>query len=75
MQSLKELYKIGHGPSSSHTLGPKRAAEYVENKYKDADFFVVTIYGSLALTGSTTGAGATFSTLTTFGFKSLLVEI
>ena len=51
MQSIKELYKIGHGPSSSHTLGPKRAAEYVENKYPDADFFVVTIYGSLALTG------------------------
>ncbi len=51
MQSIKELYKIGHGPSSSHTLGPKIAAEYVNNKYKDADFIEVTLYGSLALTG------------------------
>lgn len=51
MQSIRELYKIGHGPSSSHTLGPKKAAEYVERKYPTADHFVVTIYGSLALTG------------------------
>ena len=51
MQSIKELYKIGHGPSSSHTLGPKKAAEYVLNKYKGADFFEVTLFGSLALTG------------------------
>lgn len=51
MKSIKEIYKIGHGPSSSHTLGPKLAAEYVQNKYKDADFIQVTLYGSLALTG------------------------
>ena len=51
MKSIKEIYKIGHGPSSSHTLGPKLAAEYVQNKYKDADFFEVTLFGSLALTG------------------------
>ena len=33
MQSLKELYKIGNGPSSSHTMGPKRATELFKNKY------------------------------------------
>ena len=51
MQSLKELYKIGNGPSSSHTMGPKRATEIFRNKYLDADKFKVILYGSLALTG------------------------
>ena len=51
MQSLKELYKIGNGPSSSHTMGPKRATEIFKNKYKNADKFKVILYGSLSLTG------------------------
>lgn len=51
MQSLKELYKIGNGPSSSHTMGPKRAVEIFKSKYPDADKFKVILYGSLALTG------------------------
>lgn len=51
MQSLKELYKIGNGPSSSHTMGPKRATEEFRNRHKDADKFKVVLYGSLALTG------------------------
>lgn len=51
MQSLKELYKIGNGPSSSHTMGPKRAAEMFKKKNNMADKFVVILYGSLALTG------------------------
>ena len=51
MQSLKKLYKIGIGPSSSHTMGPQYAAEYVNEKYPDADFIKVILYGSLALTG------------------------
>lgn len=51
MQSLKELYKIGNGPSSSHTMGPKRATEIFKNKYKNADKFRITLYGSLAMTG------------------------
>ncbi len=51
MQSLKELYKIGNGPSSSHTMGPKRAVEIFKNKYPEADKFKVILYGSLALTG------------------------
>lgn len=51
MQSLKELYKIGNGPSSSHTMGPKRAVEIFKNKNLDATSFKVILYGSLALTG------------------------
>lgn len=51
MQSLKELYKIGNGPSSSHTMGPKRAVEIFKNKHPDATKFKVILYGSLALTG------------------------
>lgn len=51
MHSLKELYKIGNGPSSSHTIAPKRATLLFLNKYKDIDFVKVTLYGSLALTG------------------------
>lgn len=51
MQSLKKLYKVGIGPSSSHTMGPQYAAEYINEKYPDADKVKVILYGSLALTG------------------------
>lgn len=51
MQSLKELYKIGYGPSSSHTIGPVRASKNFMDKNPDADHFKVTLYGSLAATG------------------------
>ena len=51
MQSIRELYKIGSGPSSSHTMGPKRAAEWFRNKNQEADRFDVYLYGSLAFTG------------------------
>ena len=51
MESLKELYKIGTGPSSSHTMGPKKAAEAFVKRASDADRYKVTLYGSLAATG------------------------
>lgn len=51
MQSLKELYKIGRGPSSSHTMGPERAANIMKAKYPEANAVKVTLYGSLSLTG------------------------
>ena len=51
MESLKELYKIGSGPSSSHTMGPKKAAEQFAARGNHADAFRVTLYGSLAATG------------------------
>jgi len=51
MQSLKELYKIGMGPSSSHTMGPRKAAEQFATEHPEAASFKVTLYGSLAATG------------------------
>ena len=51
MKSLKELYKIGCGPSSSHTIGPERACEIFRVRNSNADSFGVTLYGSLAKTG------------------------
>jgi len=51
MESIKELFKIGNGPSSSHTMGPEFAAEKFAERNPEAAFFRVTLYGSLALTG------------------------
>lgn len=51
MESLRELYKIGHGPSSSHTMGPRKAAISFSQRCKDVDSYRVTLYGSLAATG------------------------
>jgi L-serine dehydratase len=51
MESLKELFKHGNGPSSSHTMGPQKAASIFKEKYPNADFYKVTLYGSLAATG------------------------
>lgn len=51
MDSLKELFKIGNGPSSSHTMGPERAAKKFKAKNPEAKRFEVELYGSLALTG------------------------
>lgn len=51
MKSLKELFRIGYGPSSSHTMGPRVAAERYLQKNPGAQRFRVTLYGSLAATG------------------------
>ena len=51
MKSIKDLYKIGTGPSSSHTVGPRSAAKEFLGRYPDAASFRVTLYGSLAATG------------------------
>ena len=51
MKSLKELFRIGHGPSSSHTMAPARAAELFRARFPEACRYEVTLYGSLAATG------------------------
>lgn len=51
MESLKELYKIGKGPSSSHTMGPEKAAKLFMQEYPSADRFKAILMGSLAKTG------------------------
>lgn len=51
MYSIKEIYRMGRGPSSSHTMGPSAACDIVLQQYPDADAFEITLYGSLAKTG------------------------
>jgi len=49
MESIRELFRIGHGPSSSHTMGPRRAAEIFVQKNVSAAAFRVSLYGILAI--------------------------
>ena len=51
MKSIREIYKTGKGPSSSHTMGPERAANYFKGAHPQADGFRVILYGSLSKTG------------------------
>ena len=51
MESIRQIFRIGHGPSSSHTMGPMRAAQMFLDKNPGASRFEVTLYGSLAATG------------------------
>ena len=65
MQSIKNIYKIGYGPSSSHTMGPSYAALDFMNRYPEAERIEVTLYGSLAKTGQ--GHGTDRAVLDTLG--------
>ncbi|MCX6248332.1 MAG: L-serine ammonia-lyase [Bacteroidetes bacterium] len=51
MESIREIFKIGNGPSSSHTMGPKKAANLYKEKHPSASSFRAILYGSLAATG------------------------
>ena len=51
MKSIREIYKIGKGPSSSHTMGPERSAIFFAKQHPQAESFQVTLYGSLCKTG------------------------
>ena len=51
MKSIRDIYKIGKGPSSSHTMGPERAAKLFRSQHTEADAFRVILYGSLSKTG------------------------
>ncbi|WP_321286736.1 L-serine ammonia-lyase [uncultured Sunxiuqinia sp.] len=51
MHSIQDIYRIGYGPSSSHTMGPRKAAEKFLSTNKTAKHFKCTLYGSLAATG------------------------
>ena len=53
MESIREIYRIGRGPSSSHTMAPRKAGELFKARYPDAAGYRVTLFGSLASTGST----------------------
>ncbi len=51
MESIRDIYRIGFGPSSSHTMGPRKAAEIFREKNPESPRFRVTLHGSLAATG------------------------
>ncbi len=51
MQSIRKIFKIGFGPSSSHTMGPSNAAKIFKERNPKADSYLVELYGSLAATG------------------------
>ena len=51
MQSIKELYKIGRGPSSSHTLAPERACKLFNESFGAFPYYEAELFGSLSLTG------------------------
>ncbi len=69
MKSLRHLYKIGNGPSSSHTMGPEYASKYFLTVAPLADSYKVVLYGSLALTGK--GHLTDVSIMDVFGDKKL----
>lgn len=72
MESIKEIYKIGHGPSSSHTMGPKKAAEKFLAENNNANHFEVTLYGSLAATGK--GHLTDYAIGQSFGIRRLQIN-
>ncbi|MDD7674650.1 MAG: L-serine ammonia-lyase, iron-sulfur-dependent, subunit alpha [Oscillospiraceae bacterium] len=51
MKSIRDIYKIGKGPSSSHTMGPERAARLFRSEHPEAEAFRVILYGSFSKTG------------------------
>lgn len=51
MESIREIFRIGNGPSSSHTMGPMKAAEMYKERFEHLEQFRATLYGSLAATG------------------------
>lgn len=72
MTSIKEIYKIGRGPSSSHTIGPERACKIFGEQNPDADSFKAVLYGSLAKTGK--GHGTDTVIVKTFAPVSCEIE-
>ena len=71
MKSLTQLYKIGVGPSSSHTMGPVKACEWFLSQYDCYDSYTVTLYGSLAMTGK--GHGTDRAIERAFGNRKVTV--
>ena len=72
MPTIRELYKIGRGPSSSHTMGPEKACLVFKEKYPDADSYKAILYGSLARTGK--GHMTDYSITETMKPKECVVE-
>ncbi len=61
MKSIKDIYKVGKGPSSSHTMGPAKAMSLFVGENPDAESYKVVLYGSLAETGKGHGTDVAVS--------------
>lgn len=72
MESLRYLYRLGIGPSSSHTMGPVYASQYFLEQYPDATHYKVVLFGSLAATGR--GHGTDRALYEAFGDNALDIE-
>ncbi len=72
MPTIRELYKVGRGPSSSHTMGPEKASIIFKERYPDCDSYKAVLYGSLARTGK--GHMTDFSIIETMKPKKCEVE-
>jgi len=72
METIRNIYRIGHGPSSSHTLGPASAALRFLSKNDNASSYKVILYGSLAATGK--GHGTDSVLIKAFGERKLALE-
>ena len=72
MKSIRQLYKIGVGPSSSHTMGPVKATHRFLSQHDGYDSYVVTLYGSLAMTGK--GHGTDVAITRAFGNRKVEVR-
>ena len=64
MKSIKDIYKIGKGPSSSHTMGPAKAMSIYVSEHPEAESYSVVLYGSLADTGEGHGTDRAIRTAT-----------
>lgn len=64
MKSIKDIYKIGKGPSSSHTMGPAKAMAIYVAEHPEAESYEVVLYGSLADTGRGHGTDKALDTVT-----------
>ena len=72
MKSIRDIYKIGKGPSSSHTMGPAKAMSIFVSENPYADSYEVTLYGSLADTGKGHGTDKAIEMMTD---KPVKIEI
>lgn len=73
MKSIKEIYRIGRGPSSSHTMGPEAAAKMFIGEFPSAERYEVVLYGSLAKTGK--GHGTDRVLRETFAPRTLDIKL
>ena len=64
MKSIRDIYKIGKGPSSSHTMGPAKAMTIFVSEHPEAESYRVVLFGSLADTGEGHGTDKAIASVT-----------